>query len=65
MASCEFLDSIEMSPILDVKEINSALYLYIPALEESMVKIEASLLNQESSFPLYPPLYLLIVLDRN
>lgn len=38
LASCEFLDSVERSPVLDVSDINRALYLYIPALEESLVR---------------------------
>ena len=35
--SCEFLDSIEVSPILNLEEINKALYQYIPELEQAKV----------------------------
>lgn len=35
LSSCEFLDSVEMNPVLDVQEINEALYLYIPALADA------------------------------
>lgn len=37
LASCEFLDSVELSPVLDVEEKNKTLYRYIPSLEEAMV----------------------------
>lgn len=33
--SCEFLDSIEMTPVINVEEANKALYHYIPELEEA------------------------------
>lgn len=36
--SCEFLDSIEFSPVLNVEEINRALYHYIPELEQAKVR---------------------------
>ena len=35
--SCEFLDSIEMTPVINVEEANKALYHYIPELEEAKV----------------------------
>ena len=35
--SCEFLDSIEVSPILNLEDINKALYQYIPELEQAKV----------------------------
>lgn len=38
-ASCEFLDSIEHSLLLDVQEVNKALYVYIPEMEEARVSI--------------------------
>ena len=37
IASCEFLDSVEHTPVLDVNSINKALYVYIPELEEARV----------------------------
>ena len=36
-ASCEFLDSIADSAVLNVEESNPALYMYIPELEEALV----------------------------
>ena len=38
IASCEFLDSIEYSLLLDVQEVNKALYMYIPEMEEARVR---------------------------
>ncbi|CAI8053871.1 Pleckstrin homology domain-containing family M member 3, partial [Geodia barretti] len=35
-ASCEFLDSIADSAVLNVEESNPALYMYIPELEEAL-----------------------------
>ena len=37
VASCEFLDSIEHAVVLNVQEVNKALYMYIPELEEALV----------------------------
>ena len=37
VASCEFLDSIEHMPVLNIEEVNKALYLYIPQMEETLV----------------------------
>jgi hypothetical protein len=42
LSSCEYLDGVELRPILDVEEINDALYLYIPALEEARVSLHAA-----------------------
>ena len=39
IASCEFLDSIEHSLLLDVQEVNKALYVYIPEMEEARVSV--------------------------
>ena len=36
-ASCEFLDSISDTAVLNIKEMNSALYGYIPEMEEALV----------------------------
>ena len=38
IASCEFLDGIEDSLMFDVQEVNKALYMYIPELEEARVQ---------------------------
>ena len=35
--SCEFLDSIETTPVLNIEEINNSLYRYIPELNEVKV----------------------------
>lgn len=37
IASSEFLDSVEHSLLLDVLEVNKALYMYIPEMEEARV----------------------------
>ena len=37
-ASCEFLDSIAESAVLNIEESNPALYMYIPELEEALVR---------------------------
>ena len=37
VASCEFLDSVEHEVVLNVQEVNKALYMYIPELEEALV----------------------------
>ena len=34
----EFLDSIELTAVLDIEKVNAALYNYIPELEESRVR---------------------------
>ncbi|XP_065889890.1 uncharacterized protein [Dysidea avara] len=34
VGSCEYLDSIEYMPVLDIDEVNSTLYNYIPELEK-------------------------------
>ena len=39
-ASCEFLDSIAESAVLNIEETNPALYMYIPELEEALVRIK-------------------------
>lgn len=36
ISSAEFLDSIESTPLLDVHDVNKALYMYIPLLEEAL-----------------------------
>ena len=38
-ASCEFLDSIAESAVLNIEESNPALYMYIPELEEALVSV--------------------------
>ena len=38
MASREFLDSIENAVVLNVQEVNKALYMYIPELEKALVR---------------------------
>ena len=39
VASCEFLDSIEYMPVLNIEEVNKALYVYIPQMEEALVSL--------------------------
>ena len=39
-ASCEFLDSIAETPVLNIEEVNQTLYMYIPELEEAKVRDE-------------------------
>lgn len=46
IASCEFLDRIEHTLLLDVQEVNKALYMYIPELEEA--KVSRPLVNDLS-----------------
>ena len=50
MASCEFLDGVELSPVLDVEEINKTLYRYIPALEEALVNVYNNVINDPYQF---------------
>ena len=38
VGSCEFLDSMEYSPVLDVNKVNNALYGYIPDLDQCRVR---------------------------
>ena len=38
MASREFLDNIENAVVLNVQEVNKALYMYIPELEKALVR---------------------------
>ena len=45
-ASCEFLDSIAESAVLNIEETNPALYMYIPELEEALVRIKIFLPSQ-------------------
>lgn len=40
----EFLDSIELTAVLDVEKVNAALYNYIPELEDSRVRHSCALL---------------------
>ena len=39
-ASCEFLDSISETAVLNIDESNPALYMYIPEMEEAQVRRE-------------------------
>lgn len=55
VASCEFLDSIEHMPVLNIEEVNKALYLYIPQMEETL-KLRQQLLHLKD--------YLLTCKDR-
>jgi len=38
LASCEYLDRCEYTPVLDVEKVNKTLYRYIPAMEEALVR---------------------------
>ena len=37
-ASCEFLDSIAETAVLNIEESNPGLYMYIPEMEEALVR---------------------------
>ena len=60
MASREFLDSIENAVVLNVQEVNKALYMYIPELEKALVSSEgptSSEMFQGPSDPLFLSVY--------
>ena len=46
VGSCEFLDSMEYSPVLDVNKVNNALYGYIPDLDQCRVRYQIVLYSQ-------------------
>ena len=55
MASREFLDSIENAVILNVQEVNKALYMYIPELETALVRTFRLLSSLMPSCPAVQP----------